>query len=62
MEGQTSDITIRAEWYLKLKKRLSKLMAEATGQSLAKIEKDEDRDFFMTADEAKKYGIVDKIL
>ncbi|MBX4189512.1 ATP-dependent Clp endopeptidase proteolytic subunit ClpP [Candidatus Parcubacteria bacterium] len=61
-EGQTSDITIRAEWYLRLKKKLSKMMATATGQSLAKIEKDEDRDFFMTADEAKKYGIVDKIL
>ncbi len=62
MEGQTSDITIRAEWYLKLKKRLSKMMSEATGQTLAKIEKDEDRDFFMTADEAKKYGIIDKVL
>jgi ATP-dependent Clp protease, protease subunit len=62
VEGQTSDIAIRAEWYLKLKKRLSKMMAEATGQSLAKIEKDEDRDYFMAADEAKKYGIIDKIL
>lgn len=62
VEGQTSDITIRAEWYLKIKRKLSKMMAEATGQSLAKIEKDEDRDFFMSADEAKKYGIIDKIL
>lgn len=62
VEGQTSDITIRAEWYLKLKKRLSKMMAEATGQPLARIEKDEDRDFFMNAEEAKKYGIIDKIL
>ncbi len=62
VEGQTSDISIRAEWYLKLKKRLSKMMSEATGQPLSRIEKDEDRDFFMNADEAKKYGIVDKIL
>lgn len=61
-EGQTSDITIRAEWYLKLKKRLSKMMSEATGQPLSRIEKDEDRDFFMNAEEAKKYGIIDKIL
>lgn len=61
-EGQTSDITIRAEWYLRLKKKLSKMMAHATGQPLSKIEKDEDRDFFMDADEAKKYGIIDKIL
>lgn len=62
VEGQTSDITIRAEWYLKLKKRLSKMMSEATGQPLARIEKDEDRDFFMSAEEAKKYGLIDKIL
>jgi len=62
VEGQTSDITIRAEWYLKIKKRLSKMMSEATGQPLSRIEKDEDRDFFMSAEEAKKYGIIDKIL
>jgi ATP-dependent Clp protease, protease subunit len=61
-EGQTSDLAIRAEWYLKLKKKLSKMMADATGQPLAKIEKDEDRDFFMDAEGAKKYGIIDKIL
>lgn len=62
VEGQTSDLAIRAEWYIKLKKRLSKMMAEATGQPLDKIEKDEDRDFFMDAADAKKYGIIDKIL
>lgn len=61
-EGQTSDLAIRAEWYLKLRKRLSKMMSEATGQPLAKVEKDEDRDFFMDAQDAKKYGIVDKII
>jgi ATP-dependent Clp protease, protease subunit len=62
IEGQTSDIAIKAEWYIRLKKKLSKMMAEATGQPLSKVEKDEDRDFFMDAAEAKKYGIVDKIL
>jgi ATP-dependent Clp protease protease subunit len=61
-EGQTSDIAIRAEWYVRLKKRLSKMMSEATGQPLSKVEKDEDRDFFMGADEAKKYGIIDKVI
>jgi ATP-dependent Clp protease protease subunit len=62
MEGQTSDMAIRAEWYIKIKKKLSKMMSEATGQPLDRIEKDEDRDFFMSADEAKKYGIIDKVL
>ncbi|MBX4200067.1 ATP-dependent Clp protease proteolytic subunit [Candidatus Parcubacteria bacterium] len=61
-EGQTSDIAIRAEWYVRLKKRLSKMMSEATDQPLSKVEKDEDRDFFMGADEAKKYGIIDKVI
>jgi ATP-dependent Clp protease protease subunit len=61
-EGQTSDLAIRAEWYLKLRKRLSKMMSEATGQPLSKIEKDEDRDFFMDSADAKKYGIIDKII
>ncbi len=61
-EGQTTDLAIRAEWYIKLKKKLSKMMSEATGQPLTKIEKDEDRDFFMDAQDAKKYGIIDKIL
>jgi len=60
-EGQTSDIAIRAEWYVRLKSRLAKMMATNTGQSLQKIEKDMDRDFFMTAEEAKKYGIIDEI-
>jgi len=61
-EGQASDIAIRAEHILKTKKNLIKMMAKNTGQPEAKIEKDVDRDFFMTADEAKKYGIIDKIL
>lgn len=61
-EGQASDIAIRAEWLIKTKKRLIEMMSKSTGQPVAKIEKDVDRDYFMNADEAKKYGIVDKIL
>lgn len=61
-EGQASDIEIGARRILKNREILNKILAKNTGQSLSKIEKDGDRDFFMTAEEAKKYGIVDKIL
>lgn len=61
-EGQASDIEISAKHILKQRDLLNKILAKNTGQSLEKIEKDVDRDFFMTAEEAKKYGIVDKIL
>ena len=61
-EGQASDIKIRAEHILKVKDRLNKILAKHTGQKIAKIEKDTDRDRFMTAEEAKRYGIVDKII
>lgn len=60
--GQASDIAITAENILKTKQRLIDMMAKNTGQKKDKIEKDVDRDFFMTADEAKKYGIIDKVL
>ena len=60
-EGQATDIEITAKQILKLRERLNKMLAKNTGQTLAKIEKDVERDFFMTADEAKKYGIVDKV-
>ena len=60
-EGQASDIAIRAKYFLSLRDVLNKMMARNTGKSLAQIEKDTDRDFFMSADEAKKYGIVDEI-
>ncbi len=62
VEGQASDIEISARQILKAKARLNAIMAKSTGQPLSKIEKDADRDFFMTAEEAVKYGIVDKIL
>lgn len=61
-EGQATDIKIRAEHILRIRDRLNKILARHTGQELAKIEKDTDRDYFMSADEALKYGIVDKII
>ena len=60
-EGQAADIAITAKHILKTRDNLNRILAEATGQSFAQIEKDTDRDFFMSADEAKKYGIVDDI-
>ena len=62
VEGQASDIAITAERILFLKKELTKMLAQATGQKLAKIEKDMDRDYWMSAEQAKKYGIVDSII
>ena len=61
-EGQASDIEITAKHILSTRDRLNKIMAKNTGQSLKKIEQDVDRDFFMTAEESVKYGIVDKVL
>ena len=61
-EGQASDIAITAQHILATRDRLNKMMAKNTGQPLKKIETDVDRDFFMTAEEAVKYGIVDKVL
>lgn len=61
-EGQASDIKIRAEHILKIKDKMNKILASHTGQKVATIEKDSDRDYFMSADEAKEYGIVDKII
>jgi ATP-dependent Clp protease, protease subunit len=61
-EGQASDIKINAEHILKIKDKLNRILAEHTGQPIDKIEKDTDRDYFMTAEEAKKYGVVDKII
>jgi len=61
-EGQATDIEITAKQIIKLRERLNKILADATGQPLKKIEADVDRDFFMTAEESVKYGIVDKVL
>jgi ATP-dependent Clp protease protease subunit len=62
VEGQASDIEIKAKHILKLKEKLYNMLADATGKSKAQVEKDGDRDYWMSADEAKKYGIVDNIL
>ena len=61
-EGQASDIKIRAEHILQIKDRLNKILAKHTKQKITTIEKDTDRDRFMTAEEARKYGIIDKII
>lgn len=60
-QGQASDIEITARHILKTRERLNKMLAKASGKSLSEIEKDTDRDFFMDALEAKKYGLIDEI-
>ena len=60
--GQASDIDIHARHILKIKDRLNKILAKHTGQTISKVEKDTDRDYFMSAEEAVKYGIVDKVI
>ena len=62
VEGQASDIAITAEQILKVKKNLIDMMVKATGQKKEKVEKDMDRDFWLDANDAKKYGIVDGII
>mgnify|MGYP003304372342 FL=1 len=61
-EGQASDIKIQADEILRLRARLTSILAKSTKQTLRKIEKDTDRNFFMNAEEAKKYGIIDTLL
>lgn len=60
--GQTSDITIAANEILRWRKLLNEVLAKNTGKSVEQIEKDSDRDFFMSASEAVKYGLVDKVI
>lgn len=62
VEGQASDIEIQATEIIKLKKDLNRILAGLTKQSLRKVEKDTDRNFFMSAEKAKAYGIIDEIL
>ncbi|HZJ57110.1 MAG TPA: ATP-dependent Clp endopeptidase proteolytic subunit ClpP [Clostridia bacterium] len=61
-QGQASDIAIQAEQILKLKKKINEILAERTGKPLDRIEKDTDRDFFMSAEDAKSYGIIDDVI
>ena len=62
VKGQASDIQIHADWIIKTKKNLNKMLSEATGQPLEVIEKDTDRDNFLSANEALEYGLIDKII
>jgi len=61
-QGQASDIEIQSREILKIKKKLNEILVDITGQSMDRIEKDTDRDFFMSSDEAKEYGIVDEVV
>lgn len=61
-QGQATDIAIHAERIIKTKKRLNEILSERTGQPLEKIEKDTERDNFMSADEAKAYGLIDNVI
>ncbi|MBE3593926.1 MAG: ATP-dependent Clp endopeptidase proteolytic subunit ClpP [Candidatus Carbobacillus altaicus] len=60
--GQATDIKIHADWILKTRDRLNRILSERTGQPLSRIERDTDRDFFMDAEEAKAYGIIDEVI
>ncbi|GGO05688.1 ATP-dependent Clp endopeptidase proteolytic subunit ClpP [Saccharibacillus kuerlensis] len=62
VSGQASDILIHTDWIIKTKRKLNQIYVDTTGQPLEKIERDTDRDFFMSAEEAKSYGLIDKIL
>lgn len=62
IQGQASDIDIQAKEIMRMKNDLNKIMAKHSGQKLEKVEKDSDRDFFMSADQAREYGILDKVI
>lgn len=61
-QGQATEIEIAANHILKTREKLNKILAERTGQSIEKIQKDTDRDNFLTADEAKEYGLIDNVM
>jgi ATP-dependent Clp protease protease subunit len=62
VEGQQKDVEIQAREMMRIKNQINNILAKHTGQPVSKIEKDTDRDYFMVAEEAKKYGIIDKII
>jgi ATP-dependent Clp protease protease subunit len=62
VQGQAADIGIQAKEILKMRDRINEILAKHTGQKLEKIQKDSDRDYFMTAEEAKEYGIIDEVI
>ena len=61
-KGQATDIEIQATHIIKIKARMNRMLAENTGQPLEKIKNDVERDYFMTAEEAKEYGIIDEVI
>ena len=61
-QGQATDIQIQAEQILKIKKKLNEILAGNTGKEIAEIERDTERDHFMTAEEAREYGLIDKVI
>ncbi len=61
MQGQATDLKIHTDWLLKVKSKINRIYSENTGQPVEKIEKDMERDFFMSAEEAKEYGLIDGI-
>lgn len=60
--GQASDIKIHADWMLKTKEKLNRILSENTGKALSEVERDTDRDNFLTAQEAAEYGLIDKVI
>jgi ATP-dependent Clp protease protease subunit len=62
MQGQAADIEITAKQIVKMKEKLNQILSSHTGQPIAKVEKDTDRDFYLTAEEAKKYGLIDEVI
>ena len=62
MQGQAADIEITAKQIVKMKEKLNNILSKHTGQPIDKVEKDTDRDFYLTAEEAKKYGLIDEVI
>jgi ATP-dependent Clp protease protease subunit len=60
--GQASEIEITAKQIIKIKNKITRILADHTGQPLDKVERDTDRDFYLTADEAKEYGVIDEVI
>ena len=60
-QGQATDVAIRAEWLMKTKEKMTRMMSEMTGQDIERVKQDVERDYFMSAEEALKYGIIDEI-
>lgn len=62
VKGQATDIKIHADWMLRTKSKLSRLYSELTGQPIEKVERDMERDYYMSAEEAKEYGLIDAVM